>query len=217
MNLQPITATQIKSVPESEIKYLPGHPRQYRFDASRGLINLNGETNITKKGSTFTFIPIGFRIFRDDILGMGKKKWAEFFFLNQSNHVCNLLVHGYSVEQLMKTIEQMYYDEANLCDVELTLKPVERTNTAAESKYFIADFSYKLLPQESRDLLQTITSELELWREETFTGDAEVSLQMNFFPPINNAVTAEPTANTETDDKAQAEAPQKKEAEAAQA
>ncbi len=146
MKLQALEISQISQIPEQEIKYLPGHPRQYRFDASRGIINLNGETPVTKKSQAFSFIPIGYRLFKDDILGMGKKKWAEFFFLNKSNQVCNLLVHGYSVEQLMKTIEQMYYDEANLCDVELTLKPIERTNKVAESKYFIADFSYKLLP-----------------------------------------------------------------------
>ena len=136
MKLQALEISQINQIPEQEIKYLPGHPRQYRFDASRGIINLNGETPVTKKSQAFSFIPIGYRLFKDDILGMGKKKWAEFFFLNQSNQVCNLLVHGYSVEQLMKTIEQMYYDEANLCDVELTLKPIERTNKVAESKYF---------------------------------------------------------------------------------
>jgi hypothetical protein len=99
----------------------------------------------------------------------------------------------------MKTIERMHYDEANLCDVELTLKPTERINKVAKSKYFIADFSHKLLPQESRDMLQTLTSELELWREETFTGDAEVSLQMNFFPPVQQVLSENTEAETSSD------------------
>lgn len=182
--LHALQSNQIEKVAENNIKYLAGHPRPYRFDASRGVINLNGETVITKKGEPFRFIPIAYRIFSDNILGLGKKKWAEFFFLNQASQVCNLLVHGYSVDQLMRTVEAMFYDEANLCEVELSLKPMERTNQASGNKYFVGEFSYRLLEQKPKDILFTITSELELWREETFTGDAEVMLVLNYHPPV---------------------------------
>lgn len=192
--LHALLSNQIEKVAANPIKYLAGHPRPYRFDASRGVINLNGETVITKKGEAFTFIPIAYRIFQDNILGLGKKKWAEFFFLNQASQVCNLLVHGYSVDQLMRTVEAMFYDEANLCEVELTLKPIERTNQASGNKYFVSEFSYRLLEQKPKDILFTITSELELWREETFTGDAEVMLVKNYHPPVAELREIEPAS-----------------------
>jgi hypothetical protein len=74
-----------------KIKYLSGYPRSYRFDASRGTFNENGETVLTKKGEPFTFAPIAYRKFRDDIMGFGAKNWIEFFFLNESLQVCALM------------------------------------------------------------------------------------------------------------------------------
>ena len=51
---------------ELKIKYRPGFPRHYRFDASRGLFSLSDMT-ITKKSEPLTFIPLSYRIFKDDI------------------------------------------------------------------------------------------------------------------------------------------------------
>jgi hypothetical protein len=74
-NLHPLSANAINNLinPETgeiaRIAYLPGCPRQYRFDASRGMFNLKGETPITKPKEGFTIVPIAFRISRDDILG----------------------------------------------------------------------------------------------------------------------------------------------------
>ena len=93
---------------ELKIRYRPGYPRSYRFDASRGLFSINGETPITKKAEPLTFIPIGYRLFKDDILGYGLKKWAEFFFLNEEGHLCSLLFHGYSVENLERTTLDLF-------------------------------------------------------------------------------------------------------------
>ena len=100
-----------------EIRYLAGYPLQYRFDASRGVFNVNGKKPLTKKGEAFIIKPCAYRIFADRILGYNYKRWSEFFFLNDDLTICNLLVHGYSVENLMQTIQAMYYDDASLCQV----------------------------------------------------------------------------------------------------
>ena len=54
-NLMPLTnfkkAALITKDGELKIKYLPGYPRSYRFDASRGTFNENGENTLTKKVS----------------------------------------------------------------------------------------------------------------------------------------------------------------------
>ncbi len=166
------------------IRYLPGYPLQYRFDASRGIININGEKPITKKGQAFKLQPVAFRVFQDDILNFGFKRWAEFFFLNEKNALCNLLVHGYSVENLMHTIQQMFYDNVNLCQVQLTIKPIEKVNKATGNKYFIAEFSYKELTKEQIQKSEALTNGLRIWREDTLTGDAKIEWKRNYSPPI---------------------------------
>ena len=166
------------------ITYLPGYPRQYRFDASRGIFNVKGETPISKKGEELTILPIAYRVFRDDILGMGLKKWVEFFFINEAKQVCSLLLHGYSVENLMRIVDEMFYDGVNLCEVALSIKPVEKQNKETGNKYFIASFGYKPLKDESRLAIEAVANHLSIWREETLTGDADIQYQLNFAPPI---------------------------------
>ena len=167
------------------IRYLPGYPLQYRFDASRGIFNIGGDRPITKKGASITFTPICYRIFRDDILGYGRKRWVEFFFINDKQVICNLLLHGYSVENLMKTIQAMYYDNVRLDEVALTIKPTERNNKTSGNKYFIAEFTYQSLPKEQRKnpMLESL-QQVPIWREDTLTGDAHTELAFNYNPPI---------------------------------
>ncbi len=170
---------------ELQIKYRPGFPRHYRFDASRGLISLS-DMNITKKAEPISFIPISYRIFQDDILGYGLKKWAEFFFINQLGHVCSLLFHGYSVENLEKGTHDLYYDEVNLSEVILTVTPIEKTKKEGEgkgSKYFIAEFSYKVLSNEQRNEMKLLGEALNVWRTDTLTGNSTMELSVNYNPP----------------------------------
>jgi len=193
--LLPLNATGIAQLINAEtaevapIAYLPGRPRQYRFDASRGMFNLKGETPITKPKESLTLIPVAFRIFRDSILGQSTKRWAEFFFLNQGNQVCNLLLHGYSVDNLMDLNEEIFYEKVNLCQIELTITPAERTSKAPEannSRFFIAEFSFKRLSPEAIATQASVFKGMPLWREDTLTGDAEPILSYNYNPPVES-------------------------------
>lgn len=198
-SLLPTTKTNFVNAESGEllIKYRPGYPRSYRFDASRGLFNVNGENNITKKGESLSFISIGYRLFKDDILGYGLKKWCEFFFINNDGHLCSLLFHGYSVENLERRTNDLFYDSVNLSQVILTATPVEKVKQSGEgkgSKYFIAEFSYKVLKEEQQEEVKLIGEALNIWRSETLTGDAYVELSVNYTPPIqqlNGSGTAE--------------------------
>jgi len=171
---------------ELQIKYRPGFPRNYRFDASRGLFGL-GEMIITKKGEPLSFIPTSYRIFQDDILGFGLKKWVEFFFINQLGHVCSLLFHGYSVENLERCTHDLYYDEVNLSEVILTVTPIEKTKKEGEgkgSKYFIAEFSYQVLTNVQRNEIKLLGEATKVWRADTLTGNSTMELSVNYHPPI---------------------------------
>ena len=189
-NLMPLTTFKkvdlISKDGELLIKYLSGYPRSYRFDASRGFFNENGENTLTKKGQPFTFAPISYRKFRDDIMGFGMKTWIEFFFLNESLQVCALMFHGYSVDEFMKNANRMFYDDVSPCDCLITATPNEKVSNNPEAKgqkYFIAQFSYKPLPKEESTKLELATESLQIWRQDTTTGDAEIQLFQNWKPP----------------------------------
>ncbi len=183
-----------KNTGEVQIKYFPGRPRKYRFDASRGNFFLNSDP-ITKPKQPLTIIPIAYRIFADDILGYGRKRWAEFFFLNDALHVCSLLVHGYSVQNLLKIVaDQMFYDNLKITEVALTITPVQRECKSEEAKgkkYFIAEFSYKPVGSDDLEILKACTAGLQVWREETLTGDAKMEVSENFNPPIRKELQDE--------------------------
>lgn len=60
--------------------YIPGNPKQYRFDAKEGKFSIHYDENnrsggpLEKLGYSLSFQPIAWRIFSDDILGQGLKK-----------------------------------------------------------------------------------------------------------------------------------------------
>lgn len=156
----------------SEIKYLPGFPRKYRFDAKNGKLNFNGETDITQKGQAFTIIPLAHRIFTDEILGYSRRKWAELFFVNQAGHLCSLLFHGYSVDQLQVILGDLYYEDAGLTDIQLTVHPEPRSNDFGN--YYVASFGFEVLPPADREQLALVAESLPpIYRQDIFNGDAQ--------------------------------------------
>lgn len=162
-------------VESSRFKYLPGHPRQIRADLKAGVFNLNGQEVL---GKTLTFIPVALRIFSDNILSMGRKVWAELFFIDKTGAVCAVLFHGYSVENLQKLNASLFYDDLKLTDVELTVTPVKK-QTEKEGKpatYFIAEFSYKAADPAEVQARQEFAEDFDLYREETLTGMADMRL-----------------------------------------
>lgn len=170
-NLMP-KGTNLDEIPN--VKYLKGFPQQYRFNASQGVFNHKGETVLTKKGEPFTIVPVAFRKFRDDILGMGKKNWIEFFFLNNSNQVCSLLLHGYSVENLQMILVDLFYQDATLNNVALTIKPVEKQNKVHNSKYYIAEYSFEKLSESDVETLKEATKDLDIYRFDTLSETCEM-------------------------------------------
>lgn len=174
-------------VETSRFKYLPGHPRQIRADLKAGVFNVNGQEVL---GKTLTFIPVGLRIFSDNILSMGRKVWAEVFFVDKSNVVCAVLFHGYSVENLQKLNASLFYDDLKLTDVELTVTPVKKqtekpddSGKMQKAQYFIAEFSYKPADPAEVQARQEFAEDFDLYREETLTGTEERRITQGYRVP----------------------------------
>jgi len=175
-------------VPAHPYKYLEGHPRQYRFDAKDGSFNINGDAKTSFK--QLTFQPIAWRIFTDSILNMGTKNWAEMFFIDEKGCVAAVLFHGYSVDNIFRLIEPLYYDDLTLADVVITAIPEKKENTKIQPKgvYYIASFSYKVADAAQTQLLSDFATDIPIFRQETLTDVANIKSAHKYFYPFTNSV-----------------------------
>lgn len=191
---------------KSRFRYLPGHPKQICADLKAGVFNVGGDRVL---GKTISFIPVALRIFSDNILNMGRKVWAELFFVDDSGAVCAVLFHGYSVENLQKLNASLFYDDLNLTDVMLTVTPIKK-QTEKDGKpatYFIAEFSYTAADPAEVQARQEFAEDFDLYREETLTGTADLRIVQGYRLPagyhaeqpaqLNAAPAAEAAAVTE--------------------
>lgn len=169
-------------------KYLEGHPRQYRFDAKEGVFNINGTDKVggPSNGRTLTFQPIAWRIFTDNILNLGQKNWAEIFFIDEKECVSAILFHGYSVDNIFRLIEPLYYDDLTLADVVITAvaEKKEYTKTQPKGVYYIATFSYQLADRETTQIQKDYAAAVKLYRQETLTDMAEIKTALNYYNPF---------------------------------
>lgn len=182
-NLQSLNVSQQVNELTGEVtnkyKYLEGHPRQYRFEAKEGVFNINGTE---KLGRTLTFQPIAWRIFKDNILNMGEKNWAEIFFIDEQSCVSSVLFHGYSVDNIFRLIEPLYYDDLTLADVIITAIAERKENTKINPKgvYYIAMFSYKMADAATSADLKAYSASTCIYRQDTYTELATVKTSFNY-------------------------------------
>ena len=176
----------------SRYKYLEGHPRQYRFDAKEGVFNINGTEKVggPSHGRTLTFQPIAWRIFTDNILNMGTKNWAEIFFIDEKNCVSAVLFHGYSVDNIFRLIEPLYYDDLTLADVVITAVAEKKENSKIQPKgiYYIANFSYKMADPTVSAELKQYAGDYKVFRQETLTDIANIKTAFNYYNPFAHVI-----------------------------
>jgi hypothetical protein len=178
--LKPLTSLTVAQLFDengmSRIRYMQGYPRSYRFDASKGLLTLDGETAITTASNkTFSFVPLAYRIFKDTLFNYQNMKWLEVFFLNESMQLCSCLFHQYSVQNFLDyAYKHLYYSGCKVCEVLWTVTPVEKLNEKVGSKYHIAQFSATPLSTSDIEAIQTARTVLSrIVRYETVTDDCE--------------------------------------------
>ena len=175
-------------------RYLPGHPRQVRFDAKAGQFNIGGTVPL---GSSLSFIPLAWRVFQDDILNMGRKLWAELFFADDKGAICAVLFHGYSVENLYRLIEPLFYDDLTLADVtvKVTAEKKQTTKDGKTATYYIAQFSYEAADADEVAARRDFARDFAIWRAETYTGAADMRIQHAYTVPVEDEPTSpEPAA-----------------------
>ena len=167
-------------------KYLEGHPRQYHFDAKEGAFSINGTDS---QGQQLTFQPIAWRIFTDNILNMGTKNWAEIFFVDEKNCISAILFHGYSVDNIFRLIEPLFYDDLTLADVVITATAEKKENSRIQPKgvYHVATFSYELADKFRTKELKSSVKAYNIFRQETLTDIANTKAAYNYYNPFANS------------------------------
>jgi len=179
----PTTAKQINSF--SEIKYLEGLPREYRFNAKTGTLSQGGNLDVTKKGEPFSILPIAYRIFSADMFNYEGKDWAEIFFINERGHMSCMMVHGFSVDALRQCMADLFYEDVNLCQTVLTVTPVQKSNEFGT--YYVAQFKATPLPERERDTAKMLHDSLArpIFQYKTVSVNASNSTSMNM-PILRN-------------------------------
>ncbi len=183
--LPAITSSKLKTLinqetGETSIKYLKGHPRQYRFDASRGVFNIGGQEPITQSGKPFTLIPIGYRIFKDRLFEYSIREWLELFFIDDTGAISNVTLHGYSVEEFLKMSQDLFYDDLGISEIEITITPREKTSKTNGKKYFIASFDHRPAPKDYLELTAALIEGMELFRSDTIKPTNEMIIWENY-------------------------------------
>jgi len=160
---------------EGEVKrilYMAGSPRSYRLDLSKGYLNLNGITAITKPKEEFQVIPIAIRTIEANLFNQGQKKWCEFFFLNEESHVCCFMFHEYSLDNFREQFKELYYDEIAPTDARWKISFDEKLNKDG-NKYFIANFAYEMLKPDEVAIQVELVSQIK--KEATYIFRADTA------------------------------------------
>ena len=179
------------------LKYLKGHPRQYRFDASRGVFNIQGEIPVTKAGKPFSLIPISYRVFKDSLFGTSKRNWLELFFIDDIGAVASVMVHGYSVEHFFNMSQKLFYENLKITEIKITITPQER-QTAKGEKYFIAEFEHEAADPAYLKLVKANVKDFELYREDTIQPTNTMIVWENYPLCIVESEKLEAATDTET-------------------
>lgn len=187
-NLPTTKAEQLVTADSELIKlnYITGNPRQFRFDASRGVFNINGTKSVTEKeGKPLSIIPVAYRLFYDEILGIKPNQWLELFFINEEKALCAILFHGFSVEEFKRSLVMAHYEYLVPCNSIITITPIKKTSTKpnAEGKnntYFIASFEFSEADKTYLDYADQLTKGVSIYREETQKGTCIMQFWENY-------------------------------------
>jgi hypothetical protein len=172
--------------------YLPGRPREYRFNGQNGQFNLYGERILMddkgKPLNYFIFQPISYRFFEDTLFGRTEKEmWAELFFIDAQNCVSAIMFNNTTVAELFRLMEPMHYEKISLLDVVLTVKAeYVRSQKDPSKAWYIGRFSYNLAPKEVTHRYREYVNDRPVFRAETINPHADIKVMSRAYEKVIN-------------------------------
>ena len=112
----------------TEVRYMKGTPREYRFSADVGKFYTQRKSK--ELGNELTVVPIMINAFNAPADFMGNESYSgrpfvQLFFLNQHGHVCSLMFHSASVRSFITVAEDAFYDNLEITFNQLHMKAVK--------------------------------------------------------------------------------------------
>jgi len=182
--------------------YFPGMPKGYRFDARTGQFNIEGKKPLLdKKGSpvkNFTFQPISFRFFTDQMFGRERvERWIEIFFADERGHISAIMFNGTNVEPfetLLRT--ECLYEGITLTDLVITATPTQVTSKKDPSKsWYVVELTSDLADEEVTKQLSQFDEDFKIFRKETVNDNAVLGLVKSHY--FEGVLALEPSSEKE--------------------
>lgn len=165
-------------------KYLNGSPKQYRFNGQTGQFNINGDRPILdangKSAQSFTCQPVAYRVFDEYLFGRQKSElWVELFFLDEAKTIGSIMFNNSSANQFVSLLQELFYDDKELTDCILTIRPESKTNT--KGSWFLANFSVVDADPEVTEDLKKFDDEFKINQTSSITKTASYRLYKGAF------------------------------------
>lgn len=178
----------------SKYKYLPGSPKNYRFDGRTGDFNIGGVKPVGKK---LTLQPIAFRFMQDALFArkdditkeIKTEQWCEVFFIDETKAVSYIMFNNSSARGLLKLVESLFYEDVvengvtrnmELTDTVLTISSEAKKND--KGKYSVATFEFQIATPESVAEYRQLCEDFQIFSRDTITQTAEIGLYSKFYP-----------------------------------
>ena len=172
-------------------KYMPGMPREYRWNGKTGMFSIGANVEV---GKTLKIHPIAWCFFNDDIFALGYKFWVEVYFIDDKNCVACVSFHGNSAQELQKIAEPLYYDEKGLNDVVIEIYSTEHENTkiTPKAKYAIARFDkYTEADAERVKEMKAFVKAFPIYRASSWSSTRQVVASKFWYNPAAQVETHE--------------------------
>ena len=169
-----------------KVRYIKGHPRQYRAKAKEGMFSLEGRENV---GTTASIHVIAFRTFEGTLFNK-HNVWAELFFIDEQNNVSCLLFNSYSAKRFQDYQRDLFYQQLSIEQLITEISWEAKSsvlNDGTPVSYHIAKFTpgKELEPEVGVQLKQFTTNKQMIYREgtapqEQSTETYEVISELNY-------------------------------------
>lgn len=163
----------------SIFKYLPGQPKQYRFNGQTGQFNQNGDRVLNdEKGKalkSFTITPMAWRVFEENLFGRGRKDlWGEFFFVDGKNCVSSIMLNNTSLQELLDLASELFYEDMTLAQIRLTMTAENLTGekNGQKTSWYITRLTWEMAPKEEVQRLADFAADYPIYRADTLTQTA---------------------------------------------
>ena len=182
-NITKATESAVVTTPVLELpKYFVGEPKTYRYDGKSGYFKLY-ETPLKQQ---LKFQPVAWRFYEDDLFQMGRKLWAEIFFVDDANCLSVIMFHGYNVENFRKTLKPYRYDDLTYADLTYTVEAVKKNGE--KGAYWQPIFKAEKATKEQAAYAKFVAEKLHIYNAETARGTGELIEMANMKFPENTSL-----------------------------